>query len=232
MITVRRGNERGSTRFTWLDSRHTFSFGDYYDPQHMGFSHLRVINEDRVIAGAGFPTHSHRDMEIITYVLEGSLAHKDSTGTSSVIRVGDVQRMSAGTGISHSEYNASKTEPVHFLQIWIRPDQTGLKPGYEQRTISFDKNRGRWTRLASKDGRDVSVTVHQDVDVWSARCAPEEHATRRLKPGRHAFVQVARGAAMLNGIMLNVGDGAAISQEEILEFKAVEDAEMLLFDLA
>jgi quercetin 2,3-dioxygenase len=232
MITVRRGNERGSTRFTWLDSRHTFSFGDYYDPQHMGFSHLRVINEDRVIAGAGFPTHSHRDMEIITYVLEGSLAHKDSTGTSSVIRVGDVQRMSAGTGISHSEYNASKTEPVHFLQIWIIPDQTGLKPGYEQRTISFDKNRGRWTRLASKDGRDVSVTVHQDVDVWSARCAPEEHATRRLKPGRHAFVQVARGAAMLNGIMLNVGDGAAISQEEILEFKAVEDAEMLLFDLA
>jgi quercetin 2,3-dioxygenase len=232
MITVRRGNERGSTRSTWLDSRHTFSFGDYYDPQHMGFSHLRVINEDRVIAGAGFPTHSHRDMEIITYVLEGSLAHKDSTGTSSVIRVGDVQRMSAGTGISHSEYNASKTEPVHFLQIWIIPDQTGLKPGYEQRTISFDKNRGRWTRLASKDGRDVSVTVHQDVDVWSARCAPEEHATRRLKPGRHAFVQVARGAAMLNGIMLNVGDGAAISQEEILEFKAVEDAEMLLFDLA
>jgi quercetin 2,3-dioxygenase len=232
MITVRRGNERGSTRSTWLDSRHTFSFGDYYDPQHMGFSHLRVINEDRVIAGAGFPTHSHRDMEIITYVLEGSLAHKDSTGTSSVIRVGDVQRMSAGTGISHSEYNASKTEPVHFLQIWIIPDQTGLKPGYEQRAISFDTNRGRWTRLASKDGRDASVTVHQDVDVWSARCAAEEHATRRLKPSRHAFVQVARGAAMLNGVMLNVGDGAAISQEEILEFKAVEDAEMLLFDLA
>jgi quercetin 2,3-dioxygenase len=232
MITVRRGNERGSTRSNWLDSRHTFSFGDYYDPKHMGFGHLKVINEDRVIPGAGFPTHSHRDMEIITYVLEGALAHRDSTGTSSVIRVGDVQRMSAGTGISHSEYNASKTEPVHFLQIWIIPDQTGLKPGYEQQAISFDQNRGRWALVASKDGRDASVTVHQDVDVWSARCAPAEHATRRLKPSRHAFVQVARGAAMLNGVMLNAGGGAAISQEEILEFKVVEDAEILLFDLA
>jgi redox-sensitive bicupin YhaK (pirin superfamily) len=232
MITLRWSEDRGHTKLGWLDSRHTFSFGDYYDPKHMGFSHLRVINEDRVIPGAGFPTHSHRDMEIITYVLEGSLAHKDSTGTSSVIRVGDVQRMSAGTGISHSEYNASKTEPVHFLQIWIIPDQTGLKPGYEQQAISFDKNRRRWTLIASKDGRDASVTVHQDVDVWAACCAPEEHATRRLKPSRHAFVQVARGAAMLNGVMLNAGDGAAISQEEILEFKAVEDAEMLLFDLA
>ena len=231
MITVRRGNERGASKFDWLDSRHTFSFGDYYDPKHMGFSHLRVINEDRVIPGAGFPTHSHRDMEIITYVLEGALAHKDSTGTSSVIQVGDVQRMSAGTGISHSEYNASKTEPVHFLQIWIIPDQTGLKPGYEQQAISFDKNRGGWTLVASKDGRDASITVYQDVDVWVARCAPEEHATHRLKPSRHAFVQVARGAAMLNGVMLNAGDGAAISQEEILEFKAVEDAEMVLFDL-
>ncbi|HSE91612.1 MAG TPA: pirin family protein [Candidatus Binatia bacterium] len=232
MITLRRSEDRGHTKLGWLDSRHTFSFGDYYDPKHMGFSHLRVINEDRVIPGAGFPTHSHRDMEIITYVLEGSLAHQDSTGTSSVIRVGDVQRMSAGTGISHSEYNASKTEPVHFLQIWIIPDQTGLKPGYEQQAISFDKNRGRWTLIASRDGRDASITVHQDVDVWAARCAPEEHATHRLKPSRHAFVQVARGAAMLNGVMLNAGDGAAISQEEILEFKAVEDAEMLLFDLA
>jgi redox-sensitive bicupin YhaK (pirin superfamily) len=232
MIKVRRSGDRGHTKLNWLDSRHTFSFGDYYDPQHMGFSDLRVINEDRVVPGAGFPTHSHRDMEIITYVLEGALAHKDSTGTSSVIQVGDVQRMSAGTGISHSEYNASQTEPVHFLQIWIIPDETGLKPGYEQRAFPFDKNRGRFTLIASKQGRDGSVTVHQNVDVWSACCAPGEQATLHLKPGRHGFVQVARGAATLNGVTLNAGDGAAISQEEILEFKAVEDAEMLLFDLA
>lgn len=160
MIDIRRSDDRGHTKLSWLDSRHTFSFGDYHDPKHMGFSRLRVINEDRVIAGAGFPTHSNRDMEIITYALEGALAHKDSTGTSSVIRVGDVQRMTAGTGISHSEYNASQAEPVHFLQIWVIPDETGLTPGYEQRAFSFDKARGRWTLVASKHGRDGSVTVH------------------------------------------------------------------------
>jgi len=231
MIRVRPAGERGKTRTGWLDSRHTFSFGDYYDPQHMGFSDLRVINEDLVAPGSGFGTHSHRDMEIITYVLEGALAHKDSTGTSSVIRVGDVQRMSAGTGISHSEYNASQTEPVHFLQIWIMPDQTALKPGYEQRAFSLDTNRGRWTLVGSKQGRDGSVTVHQDVEVWAARFARGEQATFRLKPSRHAFVQAARGAVTLNGAVLKAGDGAAISHEEILEFKAGEDAEMLLFDL-
>src|SRR5262245_42459560 len=198
----------------------------------MGFSHLRVINEDRVVPGAGFGTHSHRDMEIITYVLEGALAHKGSTGTSSVIHVGDVQRMGAGTGISHSEYNASKTEPVHFLQIWIIPDEVGLKPGYEQRAISFAKNRGRLTLIASKTGRDASVTVHQDADVWAARLATGEQATFRLRPSRQAFAQVTRGAVTLNGIALSAGDGAAASQEEILEFKAVDAAEMLLFDLA
>ena len=198
----------------------------------MGFSGLRVINEDRVIPGAGFPTHSHRDMEIITYVLEGALAHKDSTGTSSVIRVGEVQRMSAGTGISHSEYNASQTEPVHFLQIWIIPDQAGLKPGYEQQLVPFDKNRGRWTLVASQSGRDHSVTVHQDVDLWAGRFPPEAQTTFRLKPGRHGFIQAARGAVTVNGITLNAGDGTAISHEEILEFKAVEDAEILFFDLA
>jgi quercetin 2,3-dioxygenase len=232
MITLRRSNDRGHTKLSWLDSRHTFSFGDYYDRQNMGFSDLRVINEDRVVPGAGFPTHSHRDMEIITYVLEGALAHKDSTGTSSVIRVGDVQRMSAGTGISHSEYNASQTEPVHFLQIWIIPDQTGLKPGYEQRAFSFDKNRGRFTLVASKQGRDDSITVHQDVDVWAARFSPGEQSSFPFKPSRSIWTQVARGALTLNGMSLNAGDGAAVSQEEILEFKAIEDAEMLLFDLA
>jgi redox-sensitive bicupin YhaK (pirin superfamily) len=172
MIQLRRSNDRGPTQLDWLDSRHTFSFGDYYDPKHMGFGDLRVINEDRVVPGAGFPTHSHRDMEIITYVLEGALAHRDSTGTSSVIRVGDVQRMSAGTGISHSEYNASQTEPVHFLQIWIIPNKTGLLPGYEQRAFSLDEHRGKWTLIAAKDGREGSVTVHQDVDVWAARFSP------------------------------------------------------------
>ena len=232
MITMRRSQERGKTKLEWLDSRHSFSFGDYYDAQHMGFSDLRVINEDRVDSGAGFPTHSHRDMEIITYVLEGALAHKDSTGTSSVIRVGDVQRMSAGTGISHSEYNASQTEPVHFLQIWIIPDETGLPPGYEQRAFSLEKNRGRWTLVASKQGRDESVTVHQDVDVWAARFSPGEQSSFPLKPSRSIWTQVARGTVTLNGVTLNAGDGAAVSQEEILEFKAVEDAEMLLFDLA
>jgi quercetin 2,3-dioxygenase len=232
MIRLRRSNDRGQTKVGWLDSRHTFSFGDYHDPKHMGFSHLRVINEDRVVPAAGFPTHSHRDMEIITYVLEGALAHKDSTVTSSVIQVGDVQRMSAGTGISHSEYNASQTEPVHFLQIWIVPDETGLLPGYEQRAFPLDKNRGRWALIASKGGRDDSVTVHQDVDVWTARFAPGEQASFRVKPSRQAWVHMARGAATLNGVQLSAGDGAAISQEEVLEFRAVEDAEILLFDLA
>jgi quercetin 2,3-dioxygenase len=232
MIKLRRSDDRGRTKLGWLDSRHSFSFGDYYDPEQMGFSDLRVINEDRVVAGGGFGTHSHRDMDIVTYVLEGALAHKDSTGTSSVIRVGDVQRMSAGTGISHSEYNASKTEPVHFLQIWIIPDETSLPPSYEQRAFSFDKNRGKFTLVASKQGRDGSVTVHQDVDVWAARFAPGEQSTFRLKPHRHCFVQSTRETATVNGNSLNAGDGAAVSQEEILEFKAVGDAEILLFDLA
>ena len=168
MITVRRGKERGSSKLNWLDSRHTFSFGDYYDPQNMGFSDLRVINEDRVVAGAGFPTHSHRDMEIITYVLEGALAHKDSTGMSSVIRVGDVQRMSAGTGISHSEYNASQTEPVHFLQIWIVPNKTALQPGYEQRSFDLQQKSASWVLVAAPDARDGALTLHQDAELWLA----------------------------------------------------------------
>jgi quercetin 2,3-dioxygenase len=232
MIKVRPAGERGKTRTDWLDSRHTFSFGEYHDPQQMGFSHLRVVNEDRVIPGAGFPTHSHRDMEIVTYVLEGALAHRDSTGTSSEIRPGEVQRMSAGTGISHSEYNASQIEPVHFLQIWIIPDKTKLTPGYEQRAFQVDDHRGKFTLIASKDGRDHSVTVHQNVDVWAARFAAGEQAVFHLKPSRRAWVQMARGSATLNRVKLNEGDGAAISQEEILEYRVVKDPEILLFDLA
>ena len=232
MITVRHGDERGRTRFNWLDSRHTFSFGDYRDPQHMGFSDLRVINEDRVTPGAGFPTHSHSDMEIITYVLEGTLAHKDSTGTSSVIRVGDVQRMSAGTGISHSEYNASPTEPVHFLQIWILPNQSGLKPGYEQRSFDLEKNSGSWVLVAAPDARDGAVKVHQDAEISLAVLPEGQALSYSLKPGRAAWLQVARGSLTLNGTALRAGDGAAIYQENMLEMKRVERAEVLVFDLA
>jgi quercetin 2,3-dioxygenase len=232
MITIRRSNERGLSKFKWLDSRHTFSFGDYYDPRNMGFSDLRVINEDRVTSGAGFPTHSHRDMEIITYVLEGALAHKDSTGTTSVIKVGDVQRMSAGTGISHSEYNESQTEPVHFLQIWITPGEIGLKPGYEQRSFELQKNTGMWLLVAAPDGRDGAVKVHQDTELSLAVLPKGEGITYSLTPGRRAWLQVARGKVTLNGSALESGDGAAVNQENALQVKAIENAETLLFDLA
>jgi hypothetical protein len=198
----------------------------------MGFSHLRVINEDRVIPGAGFPTHSHRDMEIITHVLEGALAHKGSTGASSVIRVDDVQRMSAGTGISHSEYNASQTEPVHFLQIWILPNEAGLKPGYEQRSFDLEKNSGTWVLVAAPEARDGAVKVHQDAELSLAVLPRGEKLTYSLKPGRRAWLQVARGKATLNGSALEAGDGAAISEESVLDLRALEDAEILLFDLA
>jgi hypothetical protein len=197
----------------------------------MSFGDLRVINEDRVVPGAGFPTHSHRDMDIVTYVLAGALAHKDSTGTSSVIRVGDVQRMSAGTGISHSEYNASPSEPVHFLQIWIIPNKTGLAPAYEQRAFPLDDQRNKWTLIGSEAGRDGSVKVHQNVDIWAARFGSGAQASFRLKPSRRAWTHIARGAGTLNGTLMRAGDGAAVSQEELLEFKAVEDVEIILFDL-
>lgn len=232
MIRLRRSNDRGQTKVGWLDSRHTFSFGDYHDPEHMGFSDLRVINEDRVIPGKGFPTHSHRDMEIITYVLEGALAHKDSTGTSSVIRVGDVQRMSAGTGISHSEYNASQTEPVHFLQIWIMPNETGLKPGYEQRSFDLEKNSGSWVLVAAQGARDGAVKVHQDAELSLAVLPKGKELPYSPRPGRRAWLQVARGKATLNGLALEAGDGAAISEGNLLEVKALEDAEILVFELA
>lgn len=232
MIQLRRGEDRGQTKLTWLDSRHTFSFGDYYEQQHMGFRDLRVINEDRVKPGAGFGTHSHRDMEIITYVLEGALAHKDSTGASSVIRVGDVQRMSAGTGISHSEYNASQTEPVHFLQLWIMPAETGLKPGYEQRSFDLEKNSGSWVLVAAPDARVGAVKVHQDAELSLAVLPKGEKLTYSLKPSRYAWAQLARGAVTFNGMALNAGDGAAVSGENTLAVKALEDAEILVFDLA
>lgn len=230
MITLRRSNERGSSKFNWLDSRHTFSFGDYYDPKHVGYSSLRVINEDRVNPGAGFPTHSHRDMEIITYVLEGALAHKDSTGTSSVIRVGDVQRMSAGTGISHSEYNASQTEPVHFLQIWIIPNETGLEPGYEQRSFDLKKESGKWVLVAARKP-DGALKIHQDAELSLAVLPKGEKLNYRLRPGRHAWLQVARGKVTLNGSSLEAGDGAAIENEQVVDLTAIDQSEVLLFDL-
>lgn len=232
MITVRPAFERGSTQLKWLQSAHSFSFNNYLDPRHMGFRQLRVINDDWIKPGAGFGTHSHRDMEIITYVLEGALEHRDSTGNGSVIRPGDVQRMSAGTGISHSEYNHSQVGPVHLLQIWIMPDRQGLKPGYEQRSFAPEELRGRWRLIAAKDGRDGAVTVHQDVAVLVARLEPGERVSYRLQAGRHAWVQMAAGGVTLNDVALNAGDGAALSEVTTLDCIAGDRSEVLLFDLA
>lgn len=232
MITRRPAAERGHADHGWLDSRHTFSFADYYDEAHMGFRALRVINEDRVQPGHGFGTHQHRDMEIISYVLEGSLAHRDSMGTGSTITPGDVQRMSAGTGVRHSETNPSPTEPVHFLQIWLLPERRGLEPGYEQKRFETEDKKGRFRLIASPDGREGAITVHQDVDLYAGVFARHEGARVTLRPGRHAWLQVARGAVGVNGESLNQGDGAAISDESALDITATEDAEVLLFDLA
>jgi len=232
MITIRNRDERGAVNMGWLDSRHSFSFGHYHDPAHMGFRALRVINDDRVIPGAGFPTHGHADMEIVSYVLDGALEHKDSLGTGSVIRPGDVQRMSAGTGIRHSEYNASREESVHFLQIWILPERRGLAPGYEQKAFADTEKRGRLRLVGSRDGRDGSVTIHQDVDLYATLLDGDESATFDLRPGRHAWVQVARGQVRLNGLLLKEGDGAAVSDESALTLDGGVGAEVLLFDLA
>lgn len=232
MITLRPGNERGNTSAYWLDSHHTFSFNRYYDPRHMGFRDLRVINEDWVRGGGGFGTHSHNDMEIITYVVEGALAHKDSTGGSGVIRPGDVQRMSAGTGISHSEYNASKTDVVHFLQIWILPEQQGIKPGYEQRTFTPEEKQGKLRLVASRDGRGASVTIHQNVDLFASLLASQEAVVHELDAKRHAWLQLVSGSVLLSGVLLEAGDGAAVSDEKTLEIQAKDSSEFLLFDLA
>ena len=228
MITARRAAERGTTRTDWLDSRHTFSFGDYRDPRHVAFGPLRVVNEDRVAPGGGFPTHPHRDMEILTWVLSGALEHRDSLGTGSVIRPGEAQIMSAGTGIRHSEFNHSETEPVHFLQLWIIPERDGLPPRYEQKAIDGDCLRV----VASRDGRDGSVVVFQDVRVLVARLAARTRVVEPLAPGRKAWVQLARGTAHVNGLAFAAGDGAALTGEKEVSLVAEEPFEALVFDLA
>jgi redox-sensitive bicupin YhaK (pirin superfamily) len=232
MILRRPSEERGLADHGWLKSRHTFSFADYYDPAHMGFRGLRVINEDRVQAGKGFGTHPHRDMEIISYVLDGELGHKDSMGTGSVIRPGDVQRMSAGTGVLHSEMNPSPTNPVHFFQIWLLPAARGIAPGYEQKRFEDAEKRGRLKLVAAADGRDGAITVHADADLYAALLAPGDVVGLDLKPGRHAWIQVARGEITVNGQQLVQGDGAAVSDEPKVDITASADAEVLVFDLA
>jgi len=231
MLAIRRADERGRTHLGWLDSRHTFSFGDYYDPRAMGFSVLRVINDDRVHPGAGFPRHPHRDMEIVSYVLNGSIEHQDSLGTGSVIKPGDVQRMTAGTGVLHSEYNPSKQDPLHFLQIWILPERDGLKPSYEQKSFTEESIKNRLHLVASHDGRDGSITVHQDVRLFAGRLGAGATARAELDPKRLGWLQVARGAVTANGQRLGEGDGAAIDGESALELRAEDNAEVLLFDL-
>jgi len=231
MITLRKAEDRGHADHGWLNSHHSFSFADYYDPAHMGFGPLRVINEDRVQPGMGFGTHGHRDMEIISYVLAGQLEHKDSMGTGSIIMPGDVQRMSAGRGVRHSEYNPSRTERVHFLQIWIEPRTTGVEPSYEQKPIAAEEKRGRLRLIASPDGADGSVTIHQDARVYAALLDGADSVARPVAPGRRAYVHVARGSVRLNGIALGTGDAARITDEAVITLDGAAAAEVLWFDL-
>ncbi len=231
MIELRKSEQRGVARLDWLYSRHSFSFGEFYDPQHVRFGPLRVINEDQVQPGRGFGTHGHRDMEIISYVLSGELSHQDSMGNGSVIRPGDVQRMSAGTGVRHSEFNPSSTDTVHFLQIWIEPSQRGIPPGYEQSTIDHAAKRGVLRVIASPDGREGSVRIHQDALIYASVLAPADHLEFELLPDRRAYVHVARGVVNVNGTRLKSGDALKIQQETRLIFDQAEDAELLLFDL-
>ncbi len=230
-IQIRRANERGHADHGWLDTHHTFSFADYYDPRFMGFRVLRVINEDRVAAGKGFGRHGHRDMEIITYVLEGQLGHQDSMGNGSVIKPGEVQRMSAGTGVMHSEMNASKTDPVHFMQIWILPDQPGHTPGYEQKAFSVEERTGKLRVVASPDGRDGSVTIHQNATLAVGLLAPGDKVEHTVADNRYGWIQVARGTVEVDGKKLAHGDGAAVRGPGSLPIVGVEDAEVLVFDL-
>jgi hypothetical protein len=231
MITLRKSRDRGVANFGWLDSRHSFSFGHYYDPAQMGFGPLRVINEDRVAPGGGFAPHGHANMEIISVVLAGALEHRDSLGTGSVIRPGDVQRMSAGSGIQHSEYNASKTEPVHFLQIWIQPDRLNIAPGYEQKHFPQEERRGRLRLFASGDGRDGSLTIRQDAALFGGTLAAGEMVEHGFAAGRRGWLQLVRGEVDANGQRLAAGDGAAIDGEAALRIAAASDSELLLFDL-
>ena len=232
MIKIRRSVDRGRADFGWLDSKHTFSFGGYSDPEHMGFGPLRVINEDRVAGGGGFPPHPHREMEIISYVLEGELEHKDSTGGGSIISPGDVQRMSAGTGITHSEFNASKTVPVHFLQIWVQPGVHGIAPGYEQKAFSPEEKRNRLRLVAAREGREGALTIHQDADIYASILDGGVEVSHDLKPGRLAWAQVARGSAVIAGESLEQGDGAAISDAaQIVITGGAGGAEIILFDM-
>jgi redox-sensitive bicupin YhaK (pirin superfamily) len=232
MIRIRKSHERGHADHGWLDTYHTFSFADYFDPAHMGFRALRVLNEDRVQPAQGFGTHGHRDMEIVTLVLEGALAHKDSLGNGSVLRPGELQRMTAGTGVRHSEFNPSDREHVHFYQVWLLPARAGLPPGYEQRAFGDDEKRGRWRLVASPDGRDGSLTIHQDANLYLSVLDDGQQLTHELKPGRHSWLQVLRGSVELNGRPLSAGDGAAVSDEPALTVKAAGPSEVLLFDLA
>ena len=232
MITIRPSAERGGGNYGWLDTKHTFSFSNFWDPKWMGFRSLRVINEDRVAPNTGFPTHPHRDMEIITYVLEDKLEHKDSLGTGSVILPGDGQSMTAGSGIRHSEFNPSTSDPVHLLQIWILPEKVALPPSYEQKSFPEAEKRGKLRVIASRDAQDGSVKINQDAKLYVSLLKSGEEVTHELAPGRHAWLQIARGSVELNGKTLNQGDGAGISNESKLTIKGKEDAEVLLFDLA
>jgi quercetin 2,3-dioxygenase len=232
MITLRKSAARGHANHGWLDTYHSFSFADYYDPKEMGFGSLRVINEDVVSPGMGFGTHGHRDMEIITYVLEGALQHKDSMGNGSVIKPGNVQRMSAGTGVTHSEFNASQTEPVHLLQIWLLPKFTGIKPGYEEKIFSDDEKRGKLRLIASFDAREGSAKIHQDASIYASIIVNNQLLKQSVAEGCSAYVHVARGSMEVNGQSLQQGDGAKISGETALTFSTKETAEFLLFDMA
>jgi redox-sensitive bicupin YhaK (pirin superfamily) len=232
MIKIRKAEQRGHFDFGWLNTYHTFSFGDYYDPSHMGFRSLRVINEDIVQRGRGFPRHGHRDMEIFTYILQGALQHRDSMGNGSIIRPGDVQRMSAGTGVMHSESNPSPDEPVHLLQIWIVPSEEGITPDYEEKRFPEDEKRNKLRLIISPDAESGSVKIHQDARVYASVLDAGSEVSHELASGRHAWLQVAAGSILLNGVNLKQGDGAAVSEESNLAINAPEAAEVLLFDLA
>ncbi len=232
MITVRPAAQRGETQIDWLDSKHSFSFADYYDPANLGFRALRVINDDRIASGAGFPTHGHRAMEILTYVLDGALEHRDSLGTGSVIRPGDVQIMSAGTGIRHSEFNPSASEPLRLLQIWMIPERSGLTPRYDQKAFSAEERQGRLRLVGARDGREGAVTIYQDIDLYAASLDKGQSVSHAIRPDRHVWIQMARGKASVNGQPVAEGDGVAITGESRVEIAGVDGAELLLFDLA